>query len=118
MSKSGAPDARLIALLLEEAVWDPKAVESSSASNQAYLEETVFPTLIPAIASLLETVHAREEQQGGGFATGEPLPIRPTDWLAQYLMRNNTAHSHALHSHPYNVLRRGLKAKKNSSAKS
>lgn len=118
-------DPRLISMLLEDDVWralhladDAKAARNG-AVDAAYLEQHVYPSLIPALAEMLDRVQLVNEQGSGivpkssciADAATHPLgSVGPTVWLAQHLMRYNTRHSDALRHHPYGVLYAAAKA--------
>ena len=52
-------------------------------STSGYLHNAIYPTLVPAMESLLREVQACE-------AEGREPP-QPLDWIAAYLMRHNPA---------------------------
>ena len=60
------PDPALVKMLLAEDCWHPLHLGDGegeySSENTAYLEEHIFPTLIPAIHRLLEHVQLRFSQ--------------------------------------------------------
>lgn len=126
MSDSDRPvDPKLVAMLLEDECWTPyhgtDAPGTPPDENRKYLEEHVFPTLIPALADLLTLVQLDSDgnlpKNYSGLAAGPKNygptgSVPPTDWIAQYLMRNNQKHHRHLDSHPYVILRNALKQKR------
>lgn len=125
---SQSVDPRLVAMLLEEHCWSPYHGTQSDAAaatdptdkatkDKAYLEDEVFPTLVPALHELAvlvqqynDVVHSGTEPLKGA-KYGPTGGTHPTDWVAQFLLRNNTRHNDTLLDHPYCVLRRALKQK-------
>ena len=117
-------DPKLVALLLEEACWSPYHGTDQPGTppdeRRKYLEESVFPTLVPALAELLTLVEAEETLKNEGKEPANKGPygptgeVHPTDWLAQYLMRNNVKERQpggagpSLKEHPYCALRTAL----------
>jgi hypothetical protein len=125
-------EERFVAMLLNQDVWTPCATAvpepnpatatAAQRENAAYLQEHVFPTLVPALHDLCDLV-LRDKELGTAarhssacvsheHPTGAAGPI---PWLAQYLMRNNLQHSATLQQHPYVVLSRA--AAKETAAK-
>lgn len=115
------------------------AAESGNAqasSTVTYLQETVFPTLIPALHELMKRTQSFQDKQqqnastspgapqcaskmrdsgegklngefssrGWGGRSGPTGNTHPVSWLADYLVRNNTAHNNRLLSHQYNTV--------------
>lgn len=125
-TSSGSEDEeRLVSWLLQQGLWPMDDMvaqqarlrdEEEDASNRnqsdaAYLQERVFPTLVPALHDLAELVQRQQELGVDSRAstrcvsrthpTGASGPVK---WLAQYLYRHNTAQTDALARHPYVVL--------------
>jgi hypothetical protein len=131
MSTETFPSADVIARLLEEGVWcanedmdtASRAVRSADAQ---YLQEKIYPTLVPAIARMLELAnrdmahrgtsevwapHASIEGKKDAPDYGPTGRAHPITWLAEYLMRNSTQHgSTHLSEHPYVLVEQGKKA--------
>lgn len=131
MPAESVPSAAVIARLLEEGIWcaneDMDAASSVVRSADAqWLQENVYPTLVPAIARMLELaiadmakrgtteVHAPAamlERQKDCPDYGPTGRAHPITWLAEYLMRNSPQHgSTFLAQHPYVLVEQGKKA--------
>ncbi len=119
-------DEELIALLLQQDAWEPlplpepdsttNPVEAKKRADAIYLRDNVLPTLVPALHDLLDLVERERELGATARATSRCVSREhptgasgPIEWLAQYLVRNNTKRCDALHSHPYVVLHRAAK---------
>jgi hypothetical protein len=108
-------DPRLVAMLLSQEIWRPSASagegDDKGQDDLAYLQDAVFPTLVPALHDLCELVQ-REKELGDAARPTTACVSRahptgasgPVQWLAQYLTRYNLKHSAALKNHPYVVL--------------
>lgn len=73
-------------------------------SDQKYLVEQVFPTLVPALHDLLRCYKSRlgETQDQAQSNSKQPDPVT---WLAQYLIRNNANHNTSrLVGHPFKLI--------------
>ncbi|KAJ3208878.1 hypothetical protein HDU67_006503 [Dinochytrium kinnereticum] len=65
-------------------VMKPSSTTVFDEDATTYLEERIFPILLPGIEKLLRTVKRKDGQ------TEEEL-ADPVGWLAQYLQKNNPA---------------------------
>lgn len=126
-------DERLVALLLSADTWEPvdcpdpstatTDAERKKLADAAYLHKEVLPTLIPALHDLSALVQRDNELGEKAKPTSTSISRRhptgdagPVDWLAQYMLRNNTRHSSTLRNHPYGVLARAAEQQKQSTA--
>ena len=72
--------------------WFVKA-DMSLAEQTDYLNEKVYPTLLPLLEKLLKTVK-REAHHDGTGEMREDEQFDPLDWLGQQLMRQNPNKKH------------------------
>lgn len=136
---ASAPTEAVIARLLEERLWcanedqdqyDAAArAAASKNANVVYLQQNVFPTLVPALARMLELAQTELEEGRTEVRVpvkGEskkPVPdfgptgvAHPITWLAEYLMRNHpqfNGNAHLVH-HPYVLVEQGKKAQESA----
>eukprot|EP00276_Gloeochaete_wittrockiana_P021961 CAMPEP_0184357538 /NCGR_PEP_ID=MMETSP1089-20130417/109366_1 /TAXON_ID=38269 ORGANISM="Gloeochaete wittrockiana, Strain SAG46.84" /NCGR_SAMPLE_ID=MMETSP1089 /ASSEMBLY_ACC=CAM_ASM_000445 /LENGTH=108 /DNA_ID=CAMNT_0026695377 /DNA_START=86 /DNA_END=408 /DNA_ORIENTATION=+ len=61
-----------------------------------YLENQVFPALLPAIATLLRTVEPSLKTLSNNDRKRQPRSINAVYWLASFLMRHNPRETGAL----------------------
>lgn len=132
MASEQSDDARLVEMLLHDDVWRAlhlaeaqggEANQTAARRHASYLEATVYPTLVPALAELLERVQLVTEKGAAmvphstAVAPASSHPVGaagPTVWLAQYLMRHNSSAVGTAPcrpgQHPYSVLYRASSA--------
>eukprot|EP01063_Lacrimia_lanifica_P025061 TRINITY_DN32855_c0_g1_i1.p2 TRINITY_DN32855_c0_g1~~TRINITY_DN32855_c0_g1_i1.p2 ORF type:complete len:128 (+),score=46.02 TRINITY_DN32855_c0_g1_i1:43-426(+) len=92
-----------LARIAEEGIWTELEFRGHEDDRLLYLEQHVYPTLMPALKELLAEVSGPEDSVAAELKRAR---INPIDWLAQYLMRNNPKHNTFLHQHPCALLTR------------
>lgn len=123
----------VVARLIEEQIWCANDdADTLSKANSAHLQsedyrwlhEKVFPTLVPALARILELANEDMKRMNSDFVAvpskdegkkeapnyGPTGRAHPITWLAEYLMRNSAAHgSSYLANHPYVLVEQAKK---------
>eukprot|EP00796_Vickermania_ingenoplastis_P001589 gene1589-966_t len=107
------PSIELMVRIIEEELWAEnkdshniiKAIPEQSTDHTRYLQEKLYPTLVPALFEMLkleQKEQQRSEPSGKYGATGN---VDPITWLAHYLLRNNaTSNTSRIRHHPYAIV--------------
>lgn len=107
------PSIELMIRVIEEELWAEnidsqniiKAIPEESTDHTLYLQQKLYPTLVPALFEMLkleQRERARKEPSGKYGATGN---VDPVTWLAHYLLRNNaTSKTSRIRHHPYAIV--------------